>query len=337
MITKDNWVLKMEEVKPFEKEVLNFLCKDIRDVLKKVNPLEFNTLEEIRLRSGKPLMLENIRGSFFLNYEGRLTTKKGNLFYITSEHILKTLELVSENSVYAFIDEIKNGYLTLKGGHRIGITGRVVLEGDKIKNIKDISGLNIRISKEVTGCSLKAMKYILNGNNDIFNTLIISPPQCGKTTMLRDITRNISDGMEEIGFRGLKVGVIDERSEIAACYKGVPQNRVGTRTDVLDGCPKGLGMVMMLRSMSPDVVVTDEIGSRGDKESIMQVLNAGIKIISTAHGYNISQLKTRKEVLSLIEERVFERYIVLSGKEGPGTLDEIIDGKTMNILYRRNE
>ncbi|HHX17848.1 MAG TPA: stage III sporulation protein AA [Clostridium sp.] len=337
MITKDKQVVKMVEIRSFEKDILKFLCCELKEVLIKVNPFELVNLEEIRIRAGKPVMLQNRRGSFFLNCEGKLTNNKFNLFYMDQEQILKTLTLISENSIYAFLDEIKNGFLTLKGGHRVGIAGRVVLEENGIKNIKDISSLNIRISREVTDCSLKIMKYIINDNNEVYNTLLISPPQCGKTTMLRDITRNISDGIEKIGFKGVKVGLIDERSEIAACYKGVPQKRVGVQTDVLDGCPKQLGMTIMLRSMSPDVIVTDEIGGSGDKHSIMQVLNAGIKIISTAHGYNISQLKTRKEVLSLIEEKVFERFIVLSAAEGPGTVEEIIDGKSMEVIFRREK
>ena len=337
MITKDKQVVKMDEIRSFERDILKFLCNELKDVLIMVNPLELVSLEEIRIRAGKPVMLQNIRGSFFLNCEGRLTNNKFNLFYINQEQILKTLSLISENSIYAFQDEIKNGFLTLKGGHRVGITGRVVLEGEHIKNIKDISGLNIRISREITGCSSKILKYIINDNNQVFNTLLISPPQCGKTTILRDITRNLSDGIEKMSFKGVKIGVIDERSEIAACYKGVSQKRVGIQTDVLDACPKQLGMAIMLRSMSPDVIVTDEIGGSGDKDSILQVLNAGVKIISTAHGYNISQLKTKKEVLSLIEEKVFERFIVLSAANGPGTLEEVVDGRNMNVIFRREK
>lgn len=337
MLTKDKHIVKMADIQSFEREILKFLSYGLKEVLKKVNPLELVNLEEIRIRALKPVMLQNRRGRFFLNCDGKLTNNKFNLFYMDQEQILKTLTLISENSIYAYQDEIKNGFLTLKGGHRVGIAGRVVLEGERIKNIKDISSLNIRISKEITDCSFKIIKYIINDKNEVYNTLIISPPGCGKTTMLRDITRNLSDGIEKLGFKGVKVGLIDERSEIAACYRGVPQKKVGVQTDVLDACPKQLGMTIMLRSMSPDVIVTDEIGGRGDKDSIIEVLNAGIKIITTAHGYNISQLKTRKEVLSLMEEKVFERFIVLSGEEGPGTVEEIVDGKSMDVIYRRGK
>ncbi len=334
METKDKQVFKMDEVNNFERDVLRFLCTDVRNVIKRVGLADLMILEEIRLRASKPIMLQNSSGSFFLTSEGKLSNNKAELFYVTADHILKTLELFSENSIYAFQDEIKNGFLTLKGGHRVGISGKVVLEGNGIKNIKDISGLNIRISREVTGCSSKILRYIINGSEDVHNTLIVSPPGCGKTTMLRDLTRYISDGFDTLSFKGVKVGIVDERSEIAACFKGVPQNKVGIRTDVLDSCPKQLGMIMMLRSMSPRVIVTDEIGNQGDKEAVLQVLNAGIKIITTAHGYNISELKTRTEVLSMIESKVFDRFVVLSSKNGPGTVEEIIDGRTMSILYK---
>lgn len=334
MVTKENLIFSVEDVQSFERDILKMLCPQIRDVIKKVGLTDLMTTEEIRLRANKPLMLQNKMGCFFVNMDGKLTTSRINLFYVSQEQIIRTLELISENSIYAFQDEIRNGFLTIRGGHRVGIAGRVVLNGESIKNIKDISGLNIRISREVNGCSSKVLKYIISDKKYVYNTLIVSPPQCGKTTMLRDITRIISDGFDEMGFKGLKVGVIDERSEIAACYKGVPQNRVGTRTDVLDACPKQIGMIMMLRSMSPDVIITDEIGSKGDKDSLAQVLNAGVKVISTAHGYNISELKSRREVLNLMEENVFERYIVLSARKGPGTVEEIIDGTNMSILYK---
>ncbi|HOM03079.1 MAG TPA: stage III sporulation protein AA [Acetivibrio sp.] len=334
MAAKEDFVFNVEKVQSFEKDILRMICPPIRDVLKRIPLTELMTTEEIRLRANKPLMIQNDAGSFFVNSDGRLTTNRINLFYVSQEQIAKTLELISENSIYAFQDEIRNGFLTIRGGHRVGIVGRVVLNGDTVKNIKDVSGLNIRISREVAGCSSKVLKYIVTNEKHVYNTLIVSPPQCGKTTLLRDITRAISDGIDEMGFKGLKVGVIDERSEIAACYKGVPQNRVGTRTDVLDACPKQIGMVMMLRAMSPDVIVTDEIGNQGDKDALIQVFNAGVKVISTAHGYNISELKSRKEVLSLIEEKMFERYIVLSARKGPGTVEEIIDGTDMSILYK---
>ena len=329
MIVTEKALTKKKAEKSVEKDILPYISNGVRSILLKLDKKELCIVEEIRLRAGKPLMIQNYEGDRFVRTDGSTSRYMENLFIVPQEEIIKTLELMSENSIYAYQDEIKNGFITLKGGHRVGIAGRVVLEGSTVKSIKDISGLNIRVSREIQGCADKIVRYVISNNKEIYNTLIISPPQCGKTTALRDIARLISSGIVGMGFGGVQVGIIDERSEIAACYKGVPQNDVGVRTDVLDGCPKISGMAMMLRSMSPRVIITDEIGNQGDKDAIMMVINAGVKIITTAHGYNITELKSRREVISLINEKVFERYIVLSNRSGPGTVEEVIDGISM--------
>jgi len=334
LLTEDKGNIKEQGIRKLKEQIMGYISDGIRNILCKIDFKRISTIEEIRLRANKPLMIQNCCGDWFVKADGALTGTNADAFVVSQSEIIRTLELMSENSIYAYQDEIKNGFITLKGGHRVGISGKVVMDGNSIKNIKEISGLNIRISKEVLGCSFKIIRQIIN-KNDICNTLIISPPQCGKTTMLRDIARAVSDGVDELCFKGVKVGIVDERSEIAACYKGVPQNRVGVRTDVLDGCPKSIGMIMMIRSMSPNVIITDEIGGQGDRDAVMKVLNAGVKIITSAHGYNISELKSRQEVIGLIEGKIFEKYVVLSGAEGPGTIEEIIDGITMKEIYRR--
>ena len=339
MFTDEKSVIRIDQINSksndvFEKEILRFINDRIKSVLRKVDPTHFKTLEEIRLRANKPLIIQNGNGDWMVENDGKLTNMEVCPLMVCQEDIVKSLELMSENSIYAYQDEIKNGFITLKGGHRVGLTGRVVLDGSQVKNIKDISGMNIRVAREVRGCSNKILPYIVSKRNEIYNTLIVSPPQCGKTTMLRDVAKVLSDGNINMNLKGVKVGIVDERSEIAACYKGVAQNMVGVRTDVMDGCPKALGMDLLLRSMSPQVIVTDEIGNEGDKEAVLRVVNAGVKIITTAHGYNISELKIRREVIGLIEQKVFERYIVLSNSKGPGTVAEIIDGMTMEVLIK---
>jgi stage III sporulation protein AA len=314
--------------------IIKYISKDIREVLLKISMERIASLEEIRLRANKPLIVQNFYEDWFISKNGGFAKDPEKAFIVGSEEISKTLEIMSRNSIYAFQDDIKKGFLTLPGGHRVGIAGKTITEDKKIVNIKEITSLNIRISKEIKGCSLKILKYVIHNEINIYNTLIVSPPQCGKTTILRDLTRVLSNGIKEKGFRGIQIGLIDERSEIAACYNGVPQFDVGMRTDILDGCPKSIGMIMMIRSMSPQIVITDEIGDQGDKDSIITILNAGIKIIATAHGFNISELESRKEVLNLIEEKVFERYIVLSNENGPGTIEEVVDGN-MNLIYKR--
>jgi stage III sporulation protein AA len=289
-------------------------------------------LEEVRLRAGRPLVLHNYRNEWFIGPNGVLSLKPEGSFVVMPEDIKTTLELMSENSIYACQDEIKNGYITIRGGHRVGLAGRAILEGGNVKGMKDISCLNIRLANQIIGCSRRVIRYLIRGNSDVFNTLIISPPQCGKTTILRDIARSLSNGIPELGFKGIKVAIVDERSELAACRKGIAENDVGLRTDVLDGFPKKIGMPMIIRSMSPKVLITDEIGNDGDREAVQNVLNAGVRIITTAHGYNVSDMKSRREVLRLIEDKVFDRYVVLSNRNGPGTLAEVIDGMNMKSV-----
>lgn len=323
-----------EIVNNLERSLLPFLPKVLSSSLRKLSQEFLHNLEEIRLRADKPVVLCTGEGQFFIGNNGELQRHSLNTIILSSIDIHKALEMMCEFSVYAFEEDIKNGFLTLKGGHRIGISGRTVTEKGIIKTIKDISSLNIRISKEILGCAGKVIKYIIRDRKSIYNTLLISPPKCGKTTMLRDITRILGDGNRELGFDAIKVSLIDERSEIAACYKGVPQNHVGYSTDVLDACPKQEGMLMMLRSMSPQVIVTDEIGSTGDYEAILKIYNAGVSLITSAHGYNISEMKSRQEVLRLIESNFFDRFIVLDNSKGPGTIKEIVDGNTMEVIYK---
>lgn len=321
---------KHNSISSMEKEILPMLSKRVAEVIERAGLSSLEPLEEVRLRADKPLVLQNYYREWFISIDGTLSAKPSGSFIVKQEDIRTSLELMSENSIYAYQNEINNGYITIKGGHRVGLSGKVIADGCTVKNIKDISGLNIRLSNEILGCSKKVMSYIIKSKKDIYNTLIISPPQCGKTTILRDIARVLSDGLPEFCFEGVKVGIVDERSELAACLRGIPQNNVGIRTDVLDSCPKSIGMPMLIRSMSPKVIITDEIGNDGDREAVHGVLNAGVRIVTSAHGYNVSELKSRREILKLIEDKVFERYVVLGNTNGPGTLVEVYDGTNMN-------
>ncbi|MBE5820532.1 MAG: stage III sporulation protein AA [Clostridiales bacterium] len=261
-------------------------------------------LEEIRLRVNKPIILR------YDTYETKLK------FVVKTEDVLETLQNICENSIYAYQKEICEGFITVKKGHRVGIAGNVVIENEKVKNIKYISSLNFRIAKEISDCSKKILKYILDiENNNVYNTLIVSPPGGGKTTILRDLIKNISNGIDEINFKGLNVGLVDERGELAAMYKGAPQNDVGLRTDVLDNIPKAIGMKLLIRSMAPQVISADEIGAYEDIKAIDYAICSGVKGVFTAHGNSLEQIFLNPILSELLNKHVFERIIILNKKE----------------------
>ncbi|QQY80606.1 stage III sporulation protein AA [Keratinibaculum paraultunense] len=312
--------------------VLEYICLELQKSLK-IMPLEYKTkVEEIRLRNSCPLIISFEGQDYFINAQGKLTKDYGKSIKVSKENIDKTFKLISNYSIYAFEEEIRNGFITLKGGHRVGIAGKVIYKDHGIDTIRDISSLNIRIAREKKGVSEHILKYIISMvNKKIYNTLIISPPQCGKTTLLRDIIRNLSNGFHLLD-KGFKIGVIDERSELAGMYNGVPQHDIGIRTDVLDGCNKKDGTNMLLRAMSPDIIAMDEIGSISDIEAIHESLKAGVNILATVHGNNIQDLISRHSLKILIEERIFERYIFLDNSRGVGTVKDILEGKKFTSI-----
>lgn len=285
-------------------------------------------LQEIRLRIGQPIILKIQGEEYGLNESGCCSLNKG--MTISRQVLTELLRCMSDFSLYALEEELKQGFMTLEGGHRVGLVGKVVLEQNQVKTLRYISGMNIRIAHEVLGCSEKVMPYIV-GRDKVYHTLIVSPPGCGKTTLLRDIIYQLSEGFH--GYGPYTVGVVDERSEIAACYQGVPQNHLGKRTDVLDGCPKVEGMRMLLRAMAPQVVAVDEIGKNQDYEALQEMLSAGVTLLCTVHGKDEKECLLRPYLKTLLEEGLFERLIILSHRQGPCTVEAILDGtKNMKNL-----
>ncbi len=310
-------------------EVLLIFSEKIQNILQSLT-IEKDKLQEIRLRVEEPLIVLYENQEYFVDCSGNMIKERENTYIVSKQDIEQTLDYMSQYSLYAYEDEIRQGFLTIQGGHRVGLAGKIVMEGDKIKNVKHISFLNVRLAHQKKGCANKILPYIFH-EGKICHTMIISPPGCGKTTLLRDIIRLVSDGTKDR--QGLTVGVVDERGEIGACYHGVPQNDLGVRTDVLDCCPKSLGMLMLLRSMSPKVIAVDEIGTREDLESIEYVLNCGCKLIATVHGKSISDIKKKPVIRKLLDEKMFDRYIILSGKREVGTIENIFDSMG-NPLFR---
>lgn len=250
-------------------EILRYFPNPIYTLLKNTIMQDINLqkeIQEIRIRVGRSILLKTRQADIIIDYK------------INTNEILQILEKLCENSIYAYKNQICEGFLTVKGGHRIGITGTAVTEDNKVLNLKYVTSLNFRIAREVINCSNQLLKEIIDReNNSIYNTLIVSPPGKGKTTMLRDIIRNISNGVNAIHFKGMTCGVVDERGEIAAMYKGIPQNDIGIRTDVIENISKARGMKMLIRSMAPEVIACDEIGSKEDIQAIRRSYDSRCK------------------------------------------------------------
>lgn len=294
--------------------ILNKLPEYLKN---RINGLDTDTLEkleEIRIKVYTDTIVIADGKEFDLNDGHRITPE-------SLEHIL---DVLVDYSYYAYEDELNNGFITIEGGHRVGLCGRVTLKNNKVHLIKDISSLNIRRSREVIGASDNIMDLIDDKTGTVSNTLIISPPKCGKTTILRDIARNLSNG-------GYRVSICDERSELAGCYNGIPSYDLGSRTDILDGCPKAQGIIMLIRSMSPEVIITDEIGKPEDVTAIEEAANSGINIITSIHGSSYDDV-IDSAIGKLLNNKIFDTLIFLSSTPNVGSIS-----KVMKVSHEKKE
>lgn len=303
-----------------EQEIYRILPIHMRDMFQKL-AIHFKDLQEIRLRIGAPVLFRYCGQEYFLGAFGGMSRDSQSAYRIRREELQEVVEYISNYSLYAYEEELRQGYLTIQGGHRIGTAGKIILENRQIKSMGNITCLNIRLAHEVLGCGERVLPNLLQGRN-LCHTLIVSPPRQGKTTLLRDLIRLLSSGSPVMP--GMTVGVVDERSEIGACYRGEPQNDLGYRTDILDACPKVEGMMLLVRSMAPEVIAVDEIGSREDVEAMEYVINSGVKILATVHGSSMEDIKAKPVLGRLVQEKVFQRYIVLSGRK-VGQIREVFD------------
>lgn len=311
---------------PNRAEILDFVAPALRQPIERLGVDLWARAEEIRLRRERPLSLVTDTGDVWLSPLGLPTSDPATAYVVSADDTRKTLSLVSQGSVYALEEEFRNGFVTIPGGHRVGLSGRALLEAGRLRTITHVAGLSFRLSREVKGAARPVLGRILGRAGRPRSALIISPPGCGKTTFLRDLVRLLSDGVPEMGLRGLRVGLVDERSEVAACYEGVPQRDVGLRTDVLDACPKAQGVFLLLRAMSPEVIAADEIGRPEDATALNEAASAGAAVLATAHGSSVDDLRARPMLRELLGSGLFEVFIVLSRRNGPGTIEAVLPG-----------
>lgn len=306
----------------------------MQELLRKLPQAIRLRIEEIRVRQERPLEVNYAGQHHYVNARGELTDMPQDGYRPNRDDLVRLLDYFTNHSMYTMEEELRKGYITIQGGHRVGLSGRAVLTKGYVDHLRDITSFNIRIAKELQGVGEAILPHILDfKHRSVLHTLILSPPQHGKTTLIRDLARLMSLGRwghPEAAWKGVKVGIVDERSEIAGCIKGVPSFDVGPRTDILDGCPKAEGMMMMIRSMSPDVLLVDEIGRREDADAIREALHAGIRVMATAHGSDLEDVLRRPVLHELVEEELFQTYVILR-RTAQGTMKQVYDSKRRRL------
>lgn len=282
-------------------------------------------ISEIRIRLDKSIVVSIGNKSYFLSQNG-LSGDSKKAIIAEKYYIDEILKRACENSVYAFSNQIKDGFITTQGGIRIGLGGEGVYENSNIKTLKNINSLAIRIPHEVKGCSLKILQYLFK--DEFLNTLIVSPPGAGKTTLIRDIIYQLS-----IKNYCYNILLIDERFEIANCFNGKSTLSVGNFCDILSGVSKKYAFENGIRSLRPDIIVTDEISNFQDYDSILYASNCGVNLLASIHARDIEDLKTKKDFQTILSNKVFKRFIILSSRDGPGTVEAIYDESLRCISY----
>lgn len=300
--------------------LLNYLNLKVRNVVSQAEVI-LKEAVEIRLRVNSPVLIKTSKRDLFLD-ENIIVNKKD---------IDDIVGNFTKNSIHAFENEINKGYITIEGGHRVGICGDCIYDKSEFKGFKNIASLNIRIAREFPGCSEKVLKYLITPDKNIYNTLIIGPPLSGKTTLIRDIAKNLSDGFKNPYFEGCDITLIDERGEISAVYNGVSQMNTGRRTDVLSYCRKSDGFFMSIRALSPKVIISDELGSVNDFEIVQYALKSGVKIIATAHGFSLDDVKRNLYLKNIIENNFFDRAFILNKR--PLRVNEIFDFQRNRVIF----
>ncbi|CAM3588869.1 stage III sporulation protein AA [Marinicrinis lubricantis] len=308
---------------------IDMLPVSMRQIFQNMPQTMKQQLEEIRVRERRPLEIAFAGGFGFVTPSGAVGGDPQLAYMPSQEDCRQFIDCITEHSLYSYEEQLKQGYITITGGHRVGLSGTAVTADGRVKHLKEISSFNFRLAKEYKDSALPMIPYLWSREKHTYlHTLILSPPMLGKTTMVRDLARLLSSGIiqGQASYPSLKVSIVDERSEIAACHRGVPIFDVGPRTDVLDRCPKAEGMMMLIRSMSPEMIVVDELGSADDAAAVKEAVRSGIKLLATAHAASLAELRSRPAMKELLEMKAFERYILLESRSGQFYQARILDG-----------
>ncbi|MFW6287121.1 MAG: stage III sporulation protein AA [bacterium] len=307
--------------------IFDYLPGELSELIRADKRIKLENLIEIRLRINQYLQVISKNGEYFIK------NKNNQNYIVKKEDLERSFLILSQNSYYAMERQIAEGFITIPGGHRVGFTGQAVIVDGKIKSLKNINFINYRISHEIIGLASNIIDAVYKQDEErIYNTMLIGPPLCGKTSLLRDLIRLISDGDSKTSLKGKKIALVDERSEIAGAYNAIPQNNIGSRTDLLDNCPKAEGIMLLIRSMSPEIIAVDEIGSEDDVLAIQEAINAGVNLLTTVHGKDLETIMLRPSIRELINMKVFERFIILSNKKGIGTIEKIVDSNAREVV-----
>ncbi len=298
-----------------------------------ISDCEWDKIEEIRIRVNKPIIIKEKMQEYVLLKSGEIKELSQEIDFskcviYAEKELEEMLRHLCKDSIYAYEEERKQGFLVVQGGHRIGITGEVIYTEGKMYMAKYIRYMNIRIAHEVKGIASGVIKWLVCGEK-VFNTLIVSAPGGGKTTLLRDITRLLSDGTTESC--GVEIGMIDERGELAGAYRGMASLDCGMRTDVITGGNKEQGTQILIRTFAPRIIVMDEIGMRRDAEAVLYASVSGCNVIATAHGSSMNDLKNKPEIQELLKKQVFQRILFLHRREYGTRWCEIWNGEGVQL------